>query len=124
MQPQKQLTFFADQVLQVDEGQPWDIKLSQLLEIGLRETMRRLETKLPRDECAPELRAAVFTQAGAMSMELTKNMSCLTPAATVTTLAGESSFPARLAIYLFLLFKSHHILQILQIDLCKWNKLN
>lgn len=86
-----------DQVLQVDEGQPWDIKLTQLLDIGLREAMRRLEARLPADECAPELRAAVFTQAGSMSMELAEHVGCFTPSAT----PGHNSFPTSASIEMY-----------------------
>lgn len=91
---------FSDQVLQVDESQPWDTKLVQLLDIALREAMRRLETRLPEDECVPELRAVVLTRAGAMSEELAGHVCSLTPAASAAAAASHSSFPARLAIIL------------------------
>lgn len=61
--------------------------------------MRRLEAKLPGDECVPELRAAVFTQAGVMSMELTKHVCHVTPVAAAAA-AEQRSLPARLAICL------------------------
>ncbi|KAG0710750.1 hypothetical protein GWK47_022183 [Chionoecetes opilio] len=73
-----------DQVLRIGEGQPWGTKLNSLLDVALREAVRRLEARLPGEECVPELRAAVLTQAGSMTRQLSERLCDLTPVVTTT----------------------------------------
>ena len=65
----------------MEEGWPWATKLDLLLDIALREAVRRLESRLLDDECVPELRAAVLTQAGSMAKQLSEVVCGLTPLA-------------------------------------------
>lgn len=74
-----------DQLLRVEEWRPWDSKLNQVLDIALREAVRRLESRLPGDECVPELRAAILTQAGSVAGQLSEKLCDLTPAGTAVT---------------------------------------
>ncbi|MPC26629.1 hypothetical protein E2C01_019774 [Portunus trituberculatus] len=71
-----------DQILRLDENQPWDTNLNLLLDIALREAARRLETRLSGDECVSELRADVVKQSGALANQISELVSGLMPSVT------------------------------------------
>ena len=59
--------------------------MNLLLDIALREAVRRLETRLPGDECVSELRADVVKQSSTLAMQISERVSGLMPAATDTS---------------------------------------
>lgn len=87
------------QILSLDEDQPWDTNLNFLLDIALREAARRLETRLPGDECVSELRADVVKQSSALAKHISERLSGLTPAAADDNEHSNSSTSAGIDAY-------------------------
>ncbi|XP_071528796.1 uncharacterized protein [Panulirus ornatus] len=56
------LLSLEDQISKIDERLPWASKVSKLVDISIREALRRLEIHLPGNECVADLRMDLLTK--------------------------------------------------------------
>lgn len=59
-----------DQIRRIDKDLPWASKVSCLIDISIREALRRLEDRLPENECVSDLKMDLLRKSESIAKEL------------------------------------------------------